>query len=67
MGRKKGNPFQGKQIIGILAGSVERKDIKDLKDMDRMVKDEGYLKWFEGVDFGSDCNSASPALSRGGC
>lgn len=29
--------------------------------MDRLVKDRGFLKWFEGVDFGPDSNSSSQA------
>jgi hypothetical protein len=62
-GKKKGNPFYGKQIFGVLAGAVETKDTKDLKIMNRMVKEEGYMKWFEGLDFGPGCDSTSQVHS----
>jgi hypothetical protein len=63
LGPQKGNPFYGKEIFGVLAGAMETKDTKDLKNMDKLVKNGGFLKWVEGVDFYPDPNSASPAFS----
>lgn len=63
LGRKKGNPFYGKEIFGVLAGAVETKDTKDFQDLNDLVKKGGFMKWVEGVDFYPDPNSACPALS----
>lgn len=46
--------FSGKRIIGVLAGPAETKNIKSKKDMDDILQDNGFLKWFEQGQYGDD-------------
>ena len=51
--------FKGKQVIGILAGAHETRNLEDKVAMDKVLDAYGFLKWFENIDFSFDPCSPS--------
>jgi hypothetical protein len=69
--------FSGKRIIAVLAGPAETNNVANKMEMDSLLKENNFLKWFErSAEYGADpcspfqasgafCDAPGPSDSPG--